>query len=71
MHLYCVCQILVFHAINIIVTDMDGNIRIDRLSLDHGTDRQTDISLASGNIMFTVAYHDLKTPDVNNLQITY
>jgi hypothetical protein len=53
--LYCVCQILVFNAINTIVTDMEGNIRIERQPLGRGTDRETDISLdsGSGNIMST------------------
>jgi hypothetical protein len=56
-----VCQILVFNAINTIVTDMEGNIRIVRLSLvPLGMDRETDISLASGsgNIISTGQYHD-------------
>ena len=35
---YCMCQILVFSAINTIVTDIECNIRIDRLSLGRGTD---------------------------------
>jgi hypothetical protein len=39
MHLYCMCQILVFNAINTIVTDMECNIRIDRLPLGRGTDQ--------------------------------
>ena len=30
------CQILVFNAINTIVTDMECNIRIDRLPLGRG-----------------------------------
>jgi hypothetical protein len=56
-----VCQILVFNAINTISTDMEGNIRIDRLPLCSGTDRETDISLASGsgNIISIGPYHDL------------
>ena len=38
---------------------MEGNIRIDRLSLGHGTNREaTYISLASGNIISTSPYHD-------------
>ena len=32
------CPILVFNAINTIVTDMECNIRIDRLTLGRGTD---------------------------------
>jgi len=43
-------QILVFNAINTIVNDMEGNIRIDRLPMCHGRDRETDIS--------TGPYHD-------------
>jgi hypothetical protein len=39
MHLYCVWQILVFNAINTIVTDMECNIRIDILPLGRGTDQ--------------------------------
>jgi hypothetical protein len=35
VHLYCVCQILAFSAINTIVTDMKGNTRIVRLPLGH------------------------------------
>jgi hypothetical protein len=60
VQLYGVCQTRVFNAINIIVTDMDCNIRIDRLSLGHGADRGTDILLASssGNIISTGPYHD-------------
>jgi hypothetical protein len=56
-----VCQILVFNAINTIATDMEGNIRIDRLPLCSGTDRETDISLASGsgNIISIGRYDDL------------
>ena len=44
---------------NIIVTDMECNIRINRLPLGH-TNRETDISLASGsgNIISTSLYHD-------------
>jgi len=38
VHLYYVCQILVFNLINTIVTDMEGIIRIDRLPLGLGTD---------------------------------
>jgi len=34
-------KIQVFNTINTIVTYMDGNIRIYRLSLGHGTDRET------------------------------
>ena len=56
--IYIVCQILVFNAIHTIVTDMEGNIRIDRLPLGHGTDCETDISLASGDIISTGLYHD-------------
>jgi len=53
-------QILVFNAINTIVTDMEGNIRMDRLPLGRDTDRETDICLAfgSGNIISTGPYHD-------------
>ena len=60
VQLYGVCQIQVFNAINTIFTDMDDNIRIDRLSLGHGADRGTDILLASGsgNIISTGQYHD-------------
>jgi hypothetical protein len=32
------CQILVFNAINTMVIDMEGNIRIDRQPLDPGMD---------------------------------
>ena len=32
------CQILVFNAINTIVTDIECTIRIDRLPLSRGTD---------------------------------
>jgi len=39
VYLYCMCQILVFNAINTIVTDMEVNIRIYRLPLVHGTDQ--------------------------------
>ena len=39
MHLYCMCQILIFNAINTIVTDMECNIRIYRLPLGRGTDQ--------------------------------
>jgi hypothetical protein len=39
MHLYCMCQILVFSAIHTIVTDIECNIRIDRLPLGRGTDQ--------------------------------
>ena len=30
------------------VIDMEGNIRIDTLPLGHGTNHETDISIASG-----------------------
>jgi hypothetical protein len=33
MHLYCMRQILVFNATNTVVTDIECNIRIDRLPL--------------------------------------
>ena len=54
------CQILEFNVISTIVTDMEGNIRIDRLPLGSGTDHETDISLAYdlGNIISTGMYHD-------------
>ena len=39
VHLYCMCQILVFNAINTIVTVMKGNSRIDWLSLGRGMDQ--------------------------------
>ena len=43
------------------VTDMEGNIRRDRLPVGHGkrTDREIDISLASGsgNVISTCPYH--------------
>jgi hypothetical protein len=42
VHLYGVCQILVFNAINTIVTDMEGNIRIDRLPKGEDTYHETD-----------------------------
>ena len=58
LHLYCVCQILVFNAIHTIITDVEGNIRIDRLPLGRGTDCETDISLDSGDIISTRLYHD-------------
>jgi hypothetical protein len=50
VHLYCVCQILIFNGINTIATDVEGNIRIDRLHLGTGTDREIYIS--------TSPYHD-------------
>ena len=34
------CQILFFNAINTIVTDMECNVRIDRLLLGRGTDHE-------------------------------
>ena len=60
MHLYCMCQILVFNAINTIVTDMEGNISIYKLPLGPSTDLETDISLAFGsdNIISISLYHD-------------
>ena len=41
MHLYCMCRILVFNAINTVpvVTDIECNFRIDRLPLGRGTDQ--------------------------------
>ena len=39
MHLYCMCQIPVFNAIHTIVTDMECNIKIDRLPVGRGTDQ--------------------------------
>jgi len=49
-----------FNATKSIVTDMEGNISIDRLPLGHGMDRETDITLASGsgNIISTGSSHD-------------
>ena len=54
------CQILVFNAINTIVTDIKGNIRIYKLPLGPSTDLETDISLALGsdNIISISLYHD-------------
>ena len=48
-----------FNVISTIVTDMEGNIRIDRLPLGSGTDHETDISIAydSGNIISTGTHH--------------
>ena len=42
------------------VADIEGNIRINKLLLCHGTDLETDISVASdpGNIVSTGPYHD-------------
>jgi len=37
---------------------MKGNIMIDRLPLGRDTDRETEISLSSGNIISTGSYHD-------------
>jgi hypothetical protein len=39
------CQMLVFNAINTIVTDMGSNIRIDRLPLGPGTARAISFPL--------------------------
>jgi hypothetical protein len=49
-----------FNVISTIVTDMEVNIRIDRLPLGSGTDHETDICIAydSGNIISTGTYHD-------------
>jgi hypothetical protein len=47
------CQILIPNAINTKVTDMEGNIRIDRLTLGRGTDSETDVtSPLAGAISF-------------------
>jgi glutamine synthetase len=47
-------------AINTIVTDIKGNIRIYKLPLGPSTDLETDISLAFGsdNIISISLYHD-------------
>jgi hypothetical protein len=60
VHLHCVFQILVFNAINTIVTDMKDNIRIYKLPLGPSTDLETHISLAFGsdNIISISLYHD-------------
>jgi hypothetical protein len=55
-NLYFVC--LQFNK-HIIVTDIEGNIRIYKLPSGRGTDHEIDISLASGgsgNIIFTGPY---------------
>ena len=54
--LYFVC--LQFNK-HIIVTDIEGNIRIYKLPSGRGTDHEIDISLASGlgNIIFISSYH--------------
>ena len=49
---------MVFSAINTIVTDMEGIMRIDRLPLGHGKDHETDISLDTDNIISISSYHD-------------
>jgi hypothetical protein len=54
------CQILVFNAINTIVTDMELNIRIDRLPLGRGTDRgqsvYPDIALHISNYYIDMTF---------------
>jgi hypothetical protein len=47
--IYILC---VFNSINIIVTDIEGNIRIYRLPSGRGTDHEID------HIIFTGPYHD-------------
>ena len=59
------CQILVFNAINTIVTDMECNIRIDRLPLGRGTDLgqsvYPDIALHISNYKINIRQ---RTPEI-------
>ena len=59
MHLYCVCQILIFNGINTIATDVEGNIRIDRLHLGTGTDREIYISTGRTTTLGKSVYPDI------------
>jgi hypothetical protein len=54
------CQILVFNAINTIVTDIECNIRINRLPLGlvWTSGNYIALSSGSGNIISTGPYHD-------------
>ena len=56
VHLYYVYQILVFDALNTIVADMEGNIRIDRLSMAHGTARATSCSMVRATTLCQSVY---------------
>jgi hypothetical protein len=55
------CQILVFNAINTIVTDMECNVRIDRLPLGRvvwtlGQSAYPDIALHISNYYINIAF---------------
>ena len=59
------CQILVFNAINTIVTDIECTIRIDRLPLSRGTDLgqsvYPDIALHISNYKINIRQ---RTPEI-------
>jgi hypothetical protein len=59
VHLYCVYQILVFNALSTIVTDMEGNFRIDRLPLAHGTARAISFLMVRATTLWQSVYPDI------------
>jgi hypothetical protein len=52
-------QILVFNALSTIVADMEGNIRIDRLPLAHGTARAISFSIVRATTLWQSVYPDI------------
>jgi hypothetical protein len=70
VHLYCVnvYQILVFNALNTIIADMEGNIRIDRLPLAHGTAREISFSIVRTTTLWQSVYPDI-TLHISNYYI--
>ena len=59
VHLYCAYHILVCKALNTIAADMEGNIRIDRLLLAHGTARAISYSTIRATILWQSVYPDI------------
>ena len=59
VQLYCMYQILVFNALNTIVADTEGYIRIDRLPLTHGKARAITFSIDRAKTLLQSAYPDI------------
>ena len=68
VHLYCVYQIIVFNALHTIVADMEGNVRIDKRTLAHGTVRAMSFSIVRATTLWQSVYPDIALR-INNYYI--
>ena len=59
IYIVCIRLFIVFNALNTIVVDMEGNIKIDRLPLAHGTAREISISIVRATTLWQSVYPDI------------